>query len=161
MTIDLNEPVIRALEQRLKGELPAAIAEINDSVADGFTLAEPEILTYIPPPSDLLNPPVIGIGDAPSQFEDDTGFSATGKHELLIVAYDQSSDQEALSWQLRRWTTAIARVSLAGRRLGEAGWGTGLRGTAPGRTLVDDPENPREWFSWSGIRIWVKTDEDA
>jgi hypothetical protein len=159
MAIELNEPVIRALEQRLKDDLPAAIAEINDSVDDGFTLAEPKILTYVPPPSDLLDPPVIGIGDAPSQFEDDSGFSATGRHELLIVAYDQSSDQEALAWQLRRWTLAITRVALAGRKLGDAAWGTGLRGTAPGRTLVDDPDNPREWFSWSGIRIWAKRDE--
>jgi hypothetical protein len=162
MPVELNEPVIRAIEQRLVDGLPAVIADINlaGAATDGFTLVEPTILTYIPPPSDLLEPPVIGIGDAPTQFEDDTGFSATGRHELLIVAYDQSSEQEALAWKLRRWMQAIARIVLDGRSLGDGAWGTGLRGTAPGRTLVDNADDPREWFSWSGIRIWAKRDED-
>lgn len=162
MAIELNEPVVVALQQRLVEDLPAAIAAVNEQVTDGFTLGEPiDILPYVPPPSDQLSPPTIGIGDAPSRFEDDSGFSATGRHELLVVVYDQSSNQEALAWQLRRWAKVIARVALADRTLGgNAAWGTGLVGTVPGPTLVDDPENPREWFSWVGIRLWAKRDEE-
>jgi len=160
--IKLTEPIVTALKERLEDDLPAAIAAINAAVTDGFTLSEPsEILPYIPPPSDLLVPPVIGIGEGPSRFEDDIGGSATGKHELLVVAYDQSSDQEALTWRLRRWAQAIARVALADRNLGgAAAWGTGLIATAPGPTLVDDAENPREWFSWVGLRLWAKREEE-
>lgn len=163
MAIELNEPIVAALHQRLVDDLPAALNAINAAADDGFELSEAvTILDYIPPPSDLLAPPVIGVGDGPTKFEDDNGFSATGRHELLVVAYDQSSDQQALAWQLRRWSKAIARVILAERRLGaDAAWGTGLVGTAPGPTLVDDPESPREWFSWVGLRFWAKRDEDS
>jgi hypothetical protein len=164
MAIELNEPVISALHQRLVDELPAAIAAANEEIAASsfaFELAEPDqVLSYIPPPSDLLTPPTIGIGDGRSTFEDDEGFSATGKHATLIVIYDQSSEQEALAWQLRRWAKVVTRIALEGRRLGDAAWGTGLIEVVPGPTLVDNPENPREWLSWVGIRIWAKRDEE-
>jgi hypothetical protein len=161
MSIELTEPVILALKERLDDELPATIAAINSAVDDGIELGQPsEVLDYIPPPSDQLSPPVIGVGEGPSRFEDDSGFSATGKHEILVVVYDQSSDQRALSRQLRRWKVAIVRIVLADRNLGGAAWGTGLIGTVPGPTLVDNAERPREWFSWTGIRLWAKRDEE-
>lgn len=162
MAIQLNEPVVTAVHQRLVDNLPDTVTAINGAVTDGFELSqEITILDYIPPPSDLLAPPVIGVGDGPTKFEDDSGHSATGRHELLVVAYDQSSDQQALAWQLRRWSQAIARVVLADRQLGgAAAWGISLVGTAPGPTLVDNPDSPREWFSWVGLRFWAKRDEE-
>jgi hypothetical protein len=161
MAIQLTEPIVTALVARLTAQLPAAIATLNGEISDGFTLTAPStILPYIPPPSDLLTPPVIGIGEGPSRFEDDEGFSATGRHELLIVAYEQSSEQEALAWKLRRWTRVITRVALSERKLGTAAWGTGLIEIRPGPTLVDNPESPREWFSWVGVMIWAKRDEE-
>lgn len=162
MYLKLNSPVIVALRQRLVDDLPTVIAEINADVTDGFEIPSIEpasILSYIPPPSDRLQPPTIGIGDGKSLFEDDIGSSATGRHELLVVVYEQASDQERLAETLRRWTQAIATVALEGRRLGDGAWGTGLIGTAPGPTLTDNPEDPREWFSWSGLRLWAKRDE--
>lgn len=161
MAYELNEPVVAALKARLEEEMTATIAAINEAATDGFQLSAPsQVLDYIPPPSDLLEPPVIGIGDAPSRFEDDIGSSATGRHELLIVAYDQSDEQRALAWKLRRWSQAIARISLSTRKLGSAAWGTGLVGIRPGPTLVDNPEKPRDWFSWVGVTIWAKTEEE-
>jgi hypothetical protein len=163
MYLKLNSPVVVALQERLVEALPDVIAEINADVTDGFEIPsiEPaQVLPYIPPPSDRLQPPTIGIGDGKSLFEDDVGFSATGRHELLVVVYEQASDQEALAWILRRWTQAIATVALDGRRLGAGAWGTGLIGTAPGPTLADNPQDPQEWFSWSGLRLWAKRDED-
>ena len=163
MALKLNEPVVVALRQRLVDGLPDAIVEINAGVTDGFEIPSidpTEILPYIPPPSDRLAPPTIGIGDGRSLFEDDIGSSATGRHEILVVVYEQCSDQERLAWTLRRWTQAIATVALEGRALGDGAWGTGLIGTAPGPTLTDNPANPQEWFSWTGLRLWAKRDED-
>lgn len=160
MPIELTEPIVTALQKRLEEELTATIEAINTAASDGYTLSTPTILDYLPPPSDRLEPPVIGIGDSPSRFEDDTGASVTGRHELLIVVYDQAGDQRALAWQLRRWSQAIARIALSGRKLGEAAWGTGLSMVVPGPTLVDDPDNPREWLSWVGVKIWAKRDEE-
>lgn len=166
MAIELNEPVITALHGRLVDELPGAIEALNAEIETSpfvFPLATPaeaQILTYIPPPSDLLAPPVIGIGDGRSKLDDDQGHSATGNHQALIVIYDQAAEQEALAWQLRRWQKLVARLVLQGRNLGDAAWGTGLIESVPGKTLVDNPDDPREWFSWVGIRIWAKRDEE-
>ena len=163
MAIDLTEPLVAALHQRLVDDLPAAVAAVNAEVDDGYELAAPDdaqILPYIPPPSDLLSPPTIGVGEGTSRFEDDIGSSATGRHELLIVVYEQTADQLGLALRLRRWARVLTRVALEGRSLPPVAWGTGLVGTAPGPTLVDDADNPREWFSWTGIRIWAKTEEE-
>ncbi len=159
--IELNEPIVAALVERLTTGLPAVIAAINGEIDDEATLAESiAVLDYIPPPSDLLEPPVIGIGDGRGGFEDDTGFSATGKFELLITVYEQADDQQLLVRRLRRWAKAIARVALDGRNLGEAAWGSRLVGTRPGPTLVDNPDQPREWLSWTGLLIEFKRDEE-
>ncbi len=167
MAITLNELPVRALKQRLEASLPAEIAAINATVTDGFVIAEPkQVLDYIPYPQVLTDYPTIGIGDGGSTFEDDEGFSATGRHELLIVCYLQHSDQRALAWQLRRYLQAITRVALAGRTLSDtlsgAAWGTGLVRISPGPTLGDseDPELVRTWMSWAGVLIWAKRDEE-
>src|SRR4051794_10224449 len=113
MAIELTEPLILALKLRLEDDLRAEVDAVNAQVTDGFTIGgDAEILDFIPPPSDLLSPPVIGIGEGPGRFEDDIGGSATGKYELLVVIYDQAADQAALTWQLRRWAKAITRVAL-------------------------------------------------
>lgn len=164
MSVTLNEPVVKAVHERLSGGLPAAIAAINAVVTDGITIENPvEVLDYIPPPGLLTAFPTIGIGDAPSTFEDDQGFSATGRHQLLVVAYVQNDVQGALAWQLRRYAQAIVRVVLDGRNLGDAAWGTGLVGVYPGQAFADneDPDHVKTWMSWVGVRMWAKRDEDA
>jgi hypothetical protein len=162
MAIELNEPIIAEIKSRLVDDLPAAIAAINTERVDDVVLVAPaaeDILEFIPTPALLTVFPTIGVGDGGSRFEDDIGSSATGKHEILIVAYLQSAEQHELAVQLRRYMVAIARVILAGRNLDSAAWGTGLVGTYPGPTLTDNPEDPTEWMSWSGIRIWAKREE--
>lgn len=162
MAIELNEPIVRALVERLEAELPAAIAAVNQDVDDGIQIAEPaQVHDFLPTPNLLTVFPTIGIGDGPSTFSDDTGFSATGEHHLLVVCYLQDASQNALARQLRRYVRAVARVVLAGRRLGDAAWSVSLVRVVPGPTLADDPEDPREWMSWSGIEIAAKRDEDA
>jgi hypothetical protein len=161
VTIQLNEPVIHALRDRLEADLPAVISQINADSDDDFTLADPvAVHGFVPPIALLEDFPTVGIGDAPSRFEDDVGHSATGRHELIVIAYLQDEDQEALAWRLRRYSQALVRVALAGRNLGDAAWGTGLVSVSPGPTLGDDPENPQTFASWVGVRMWANRDEE-
>lgn len=153
MTIDLNEPIVRAVQEMLSDQLP--------DLADELDIRPPvAVEAFIPPPALLLDFPTIGIGDGDTRFEDDEGFSATGKHELLIVIYLQNADQEALVWELRRYAQAVVRVLRSDLKLGGAAWGSGLVGVRPGPTLADDPDNPRTFTSWTGVRFWAKKDEE-
>jgi hypothetical protein len=161
MAIQLNEPIIVELVERLDSDLAGTITAINAGVTDGYTIDPPaEVYDYIPPPGVLTAFPSVGIGDAPSTFEDDIGSSATGRHGILIVAYQQADEQRKLVWSLRRYAQAITRVVLQGRKLDSAAWGTGLVAVRPGPTLEDDPESPSVWTSWVGVEIWAKRDEE-
>jgi hypothetical protein len=163
MPITLNQPIIVEVQQRLNSDLATNIAAVNAEQTDGFDVEVPgteEIFDYIPPPGLLTAFPSVGIGDGPSRFEDDIGSSATGRHELLIVAYEQDADQRALAWKLRRHCQAIVRTILDGRNLDSAAWGTGLVAIRPGPTIEDDPDNPKVWTSWSGVHIWAKKEEE-
>lgn len=160
--LDLNEPVVAALKTRLETDLPAVIAQVNAAVTDGFTITDPkQVLDFLPPQSHLTAFPTVAIGDGPTRFEDDIATSATGRHEIMMLAFLQDSDQRALAWKLRRYGRAIASTALQGRALGSAqGWGMGLVSIVPGPTLGDDPEHPRTFYSWTAVTIWVKGDED-
>lgn len=164
MAIDLNIPIVAALVDRLQNDLDAAIDAYNGAAADGtFQLtkaADSRVLDYIPPPNFLDDYPVIGIGDAPARFEDDIGSSATGVHQLLVVVYWQDDEQQNLARRLRGYAATVARVVLADRNLGSAAWGTTLLGVDPGPTLADDPEDPKVWMSWVGLRIQAKREEE-
>lgn len=159
--IQLNEPVIAALKGRLENNLQAAIDDINAGVADGFEL-EPvqQVLGFAPLPEYLTTFPTVGITDGASTFEDDMAFAVTGRHEILVVIYQQNADQEALAWQLRRYTQAICQVILANRNLDDAAWGTGLIEIAPGPALENsDPDAVAKWMTYAGVRIWAKREE--
>jgi hypothetical protein len=159
----LNEPAVQAVIARLETNLTDALTVVNSRNDDGYEIEKPvQILPFIPPPDWLNDFPTIGIGDGASGFEDDTGFAATGRHELLIVIYLQHADQDALAWQLRRYTQAVAGVVLAGRNLeAEGAWGTGLVRISPGPTLGDneEPEAVKTWVSWAAVQIWAKHEE--
>lgn len=161
MGIQLNEPVIAALKARLVDNLQAEIDNINSGVSDGYEL-EPiqQVLDFAPPPEYLTTFPTIGLTDGTSVFEDDTGFAVTGRHEVLIVVYQQNPEQASLAWQLRRYTQAVSRVALAQRNLGSGAWGTGLVEIAPGPLLENsDPKAVAKWMSYAGVRIWAKREE--
>lgn len=167
MSITLNAEIIVEIQQRLIDDLPGHLAAVNAEDVDGGGAAhdivmptEQDIYDYTPATGELNTFPSLGVGDGRSLFEDDIGSSATGNHEVLVVAYEQEGDQRTLSWKLRRWNQAVVRTVLAGRRLDSAAWGTTLVGVRPGPTLGDDPENPRTWTSWSGVVIRAKRDEE-
>ena len=166
----LNEPVVRALLERLEAELPAVIAEINTDVPDDEEIEAPKALfPIVPPPGLLVDYPAIGIRHLPSRLEDDTGSSATGVHELAIIYFLVNTDPVLLGWQLVHYAQAISTVALRGRFLGDASgsaagggaWGVTYRNWLPGPTLgdSDEPENVKTYLSYGAVVIVAKREE--
>lgn len=157
--LDLNVPVVAALKARLESDLPAVITAVNAD-APAYPISAPvAVFDFVPPIALITDFPTVGIGDGPTRFEDDTGFSATGRHELLLIAYLQQADQAALAAQLRSYARALASVALDSRNLGTGAWGTGLIQIDPGPTLTDNAEHPQTFASWVAVRMWAKSDE--
>jgi hypothetical protein len=157
------EPIIHELARRMEEDLPAIIDLKNAEITDGFTIQAPQpanIYKYVPEPGSLNYFPAIGIGDGRSQREDDIGSAETAIFKPMIVVYEQAASQEELAWRLRRLSAAVTEAAMAGRNLGEAAWGVQFDISEPGPTLVDDPTAPKEWVSWTGIRIIAKRDEE-
>lgn len=165
----LNEPVIRALADRLRDELPAELAELAGGLpADEAWVLEPPAAVFDYPAAigELDQFPVLTLTDRPSQIRDDTGSSATGRHEVLIVIHLTQPDQRLLAWGLRRYVQAVVRVALRGRQLGtgsqDGAYGTGLSAIVPGEALeVADPAGVRTWHAWAGVVVWAEREELA
>lgn len=161
MTIQLNEPVVTTLRNRLEAQLPAIITAINALVTDGYTIENPQrVLDYVPPVTDMNALPLLGISDGEMRLEDDTGWGATGVFDLSIVVFLQHSDQRQLVWMLRRYAQAVVRAARTPTvGMGE-GWGVYNFRVRPGPTLGRD-ESPRQWLSTIAITFTVKTNQDT
>lgn len=157
--LELNEPLVTALQQRLTSELPGLIDQINArQPADGALLDYPvAVLDYIPPPDSIADFPTFGIQDLPSKFEDDIGSALTGYHELAVICFETEADPRMLAWKLRRYAQAMMSAAIDTRRLGD-GWGCGPKGNWPGPTL-DVQKNPQVYMSWTAVGIWARRDE--
>ena len=161
---ELNEPVVRALRARLEAELPAAIADLNARLPAGEQLPAPHaVLDYPVAPGEVLEFPTLGIVDRASDIEDDTGFSATGRHRLLVVVHHMHPEQRQLAWALRRYAQAVVRVALRDRALllpdGTVAAGiVGFDTLIPGETLDREAE-PQEWQSWTAVGVWARREE--
>lgn len=157
------EPAVNALRNRLETQLPTEIIDINSGVTDGYTITDPvAVLDYIPPPSMLMNFPIVCIGRVQGHFEDDNGSSATGVYDLAVVTYLQDVDQQALVRRLERYTLAVQRTVMYDRNLGVGTgvpWSVKLERVDYGPTLGDDKQ-PDNWLSWTAVTIQVKIDEE-
>ena len=166
----LTEPAVTAILERLEGAastLNAEIANVAAGVADPAQAASlvpippQNINDFVPPPSFLVDFPQLGIQDMGSRLEDDTGHSATGKHDFGVVIFCSDPNQEILAWQLRRYAQAVTRVLLDQRSFPEApgsAWATGLLGVAWGPTLSSTAK-PTTWMSWCVVQIWTRREE--
>lgn len=166
----LTEPGIVALLARLQdpAQLNAEIANIaagvtrTDEAQSLVPIPAAQIFDFVPPPSFLTDFPAIGLQDASTIGEDDTGFSMTGKHVFGAVIFCSHPDQHILAWMIRRYAQAVTRVLLAGRTLGTsaplAAWGTGFQGIAWGPTL-SSVATPTTWMTWCVVSIWAKREE--
>lgn len=160
--IQLNEPVISFLRDRLESNLPAIVTALNASATDpAYPITSPQqILDYVPALADLYNFPVIGISDGPFALVDDLGWGATGEFELSVVLYEQDADLRSLAWKLRRHTQAIVRaIRTPTLQLGE-GWGTYDYKVNPGPTLSRD-EGPRQFMSTTSVSFKCKSEQDV
>lgn len=167
MTTLLNgpEPAAQALITRL-GTLDDYIALANAAVTDGITVDAPvQVLPYVPPLDQLDQFPVIGVGDGPGRWEDDTGFSATGVWQLTAVWFLQDADQLALTTRARRALNVLVSCVMDGRVWTDdrdVMWSVRLLATRPGAALADRPgrnEPPTAYLTWVGVAVEVKTDE--
>jgi hypothetical protein len=155
----LNEHLIAAMVARLTADLPGVIDTINAEATDGLVIPYvDQVLDYVPTPTILNRFPTVAVQDGPSDFQDDVGWSATGVHDLVLVTFVQDADQQRLATMLRRYTRAVANVAMAGRTVGDA-WGVTLNGILPGPTLGRG-EEPREWISYTGVSVRLKSEED-
>lgn len=155
------EQIVDAAVEKLVSGLPDAIEARNDTIDDDLTLVVPaNIYPYVPSPGELNEFPSIGIGDLPARLEDDIGSSATGLYGIYVIVYVQAAAQGELARLLRRYQSVVKNVILEGRHLQPAAWGVTLQGIDPGPTLIDDATNPKEWVSWTGLRITCKADEE-
>lgn len=160
------EPVIAALKHRLDTDLAAAIDAVNLEVTDGTLIEQPQqILDYIPHEDQLLAFPTIGVAEGAGRWIDDTGWEATGVHELSIFAFVQADDQQTLVRRLRRTRRAVLRTVMAGRVLPDAvdasrnrAWGLLLRQVVPGPTLGSTATGAKTWVSWVWIVIEARSD---
>lgn len=169
MAVEGVEPVIAGLVQRLTDFLPGEIDAVNAQVTDGMTIDRSglQILDHVPHILTLHQWPTIGVAEGPGRYEDDSGFEATGVHELHIVCFMQEADQQTLVRNLRRLLVAIERTVLEGRVIPHptvdgvnAAWGVVRLRRSPGQTLGEDlAENVRTWMSSTALVIQAKTDE--
>lgn len=149
---------------QLNAEIAAIAAGVTraDEKASLIAIEAAQVFDFVPPPTFLTAFPTVGIEDAASLLEDDTGSAATGKHTMGVVCFCSDPDQHILAWQLRRYMQAITRVVLAGRTLGVesplAAWGTGMVGVSWGPTLASTA-TPQTWMSWAMLQIWCRREE--
>lgn len=163
---ELTQPVVDALVSRLTGDLPAHLADVAAANPDQAAMlvapAPGAVLDHVPLPSEV-QPPTIGIQDAGTRLEDDTGSSATGRHHMGIVLFHASADQGQLARGMRLYLQAVARTVMRDRRLNTtlpgSGWGVGMDRIDWGPTLGDSAEDPREFLTWAVLTVWVRRDE--
>jgi hypothetical protein len=176
VSLQLTEPVIAGLVNRLTNDLAAAIAAINAQapvVADGYLIEQPQqVLDFFPPLSLLTVFPTVAVAEAGGSLTDDIGSAGTGDWQFAIRCYVQDPDQQALTRKLRRLRLACAQVVMNGRQVpdapgyssggGLAAWGVRWLRLDPGQTLGEMAPGGGSvgmYMSWSGFVVECKDDD--
>lgn len=132
--LTLSEPVVLGIAERLETRLQTYIDEVNTTFTEPeYPIDYPTILDFMPTISYLTTFPVVAIAEGEITFDDDTGWSATGHHDMSIVVFDQNFDQRALAFHMRRLMSACLSCVMEGRDVG--GWGLVLGSIQPGPIL--------------------------
>ena len=161
-----NERIVSDLVARLVADLNDTITAVNalaDATVQLDSVPTAQILDYTPTSGQLLAFPTVAVQEAEGHLEDDTGWGATGVHGLVVTIYDCHVDQQTLARRLRRYRRAVASVIADGRKWGsssDSAWiVTDIR-YRPGPTLGrGDPDNTREWMSYTHVGFLVKIEE--
>lgn len=169
MALQGVEPAVAALRTRIATDLGGHVTTINAAVTDGYTITTPDaqnILDYMPSVGELVAFPTVGIEHGPGRFQDDTGYSATGVYDLIVVTFVQHAEPQGLARLVRRHQLAMLRTVMADRNLGSGTgipWGVTLRNMdfGPALTRRDRGDGPPDtYMTWSAIAVQVKLDED-
>lgn len=154
----LSAPVVEALRARLDDSLPAAVDAVNATVEDGFTIDHPaQVLDYVPPES-AIQWPTVCVLERAAEFANDTGYSATGRYELMLVFFIQDHDPQGLARKLRRYEQAVVRAALTDRDLADPVYGTGLVRIEPGGTF--EVEDQTLFRSFRSVIVWAESEEE-
>lgn len=136
--LHLNVDVIHAIKAKIDANIAAYVTSTNSDLVNNGVLAEAplQVLDYLPSVANLLQFPTVGIGEGPIDFQDDTGWSATGTFDIAIVLFvrEATGNRFNLAWKLRHTMAALASCVLTDRDVG-AGWGVVLRSIEPGPVL--------------------------
>ncbi len=167
MLLPLNIASVQALTDKIKTNIGGYVTQANQryTAANGYKdypVAPPvDVLSFIPPISYIQDTPLIAVGDAVVDFDDDIGVSATGVSTLIVCLWYQEYDHEALTWKLRYMTSALASCILEDRNLGpNGGWGMTLDSIQAGPTL-GRRENPRTVMGCRSLSITVRDEQDG
>lgn len=133
--LPLNVGGVRALKTRLDTDLAAVIAQVNAEAGVEVQLDTTyTVFDFVPAVANIIQWPTLGIAEGEVNFEDDTGWSATGRFDLAIVIFMRDPDRYQLAWKLRHMARAVATCVLKNRDMGQ-GWGMTLQGIEPGPLL--------------------------
>lgn len=141
MTLPLNIPAIIALADRMETNLPAEVTAVNGQITahpswPQYPIEVPVVHNHMPSIAELTQFPAVGIGEGNVDFNDDVGWSATGRFDLACVIYIRSMNgREELVWRMRYTMMAVASVVLDQRNLDGVGWGMVLQRIEPGPIL--------------------------
>lgn len=179
--------IVKSLVELFEDSLETVIEELNEAAAEqneetansAYEIKAPaQILPYIPMLSVLSGGlPIIGIGEMPSDFDDDLVSSLVGHHKVAVMAILSNSDHLTLTEQLRVYTRAIQLTVqqdrerplhneeqyLGGVKHGGS-WYTRFLATEPGPLLaevnpMDQNEPPATFLSWTGIALECTREE--
>lgn len=162
MTIDLNIPLVQALQTRLQNDMPTFINQVNAQFTNpDFPVDQIQnVFDFVPSIKYLSAFPAIGIAEGDITVQDDTGWAFDANTTFSVVVFEQRSEQRELSWALRKLSVAVTRCIMQGRSLPPDGWSLQLRRVRPGPTLGRD-ENPRQWMSTTTVQVDVRSTQDA
>lgn len=160
--LPLNIGGVRAMKTRLDTNLAAVIAQVNGEPSVEVQLDTTyDVFDFVPAIVNIQKFPTLGIAEGEIIFEDDSGWSATGRFDLAVVIFMRDIDRYQLAWKLRHMARAVATCILSNRDLGQ-GWGMTLQGIEPGPLLKPrDSLDDSQLIGIRAVTINYRDEQDA
>lgn len=156
------EPAVDALVTKLTANLATYVTAVNALFPGGTLIETPaQILPYVPPLDQVMDPSLIGVGLLRGRAEDDTGSSMTGYYGLAVVTFVQDADQLALTRKVMRLHRAVYSCVMEGRNAGVL-WGLRNPQHDFGQTLANRPganEPPGSFLTWFTLTVEGRLEE--
>lgn len=144
------EPLLDALEARLREDLPARLDTIAGEYGDGIALPAPAAYRKYANPEEA-NYPVVFLLPGEATTQEQTGDWLTAVREVLVVVMHREQGLPALSSALMRYERALMEAAL-GKQAPSPAHGIKWTKTAPGR-LFELEDQPVLWQSWMTLHF--------